>query len=211
MNKRIPMAIISLVLALTVSLLAIGQQTPHQKSTMSMNEMMEQCKKHCEATSTSLDSLSKQLDDAKESNDLTKMRAALENAQRMTAEMKNHMNMCMNMMSMMGNMTRHTQPRVAASGANRKESQTARIAVTKNGFEPATISLRPNVPAEVTIIRQTDQTCAKSVVIPEYQINQDLPLNKPVIVRFTPSKTGEFGFACGMNMLKGKVVVRENG
>ena len=38
---------------------------------------------------------------------------------------------------------------------------------------------------------------------------RELPLNKPVDVEFTPTKTGEFGFACGMNMLKGKLVVQE--
>jgi len=28
-------------------------------------------------------------------------------------------------------------------------------------------------------------------------------------VEFTPTKTGEFAFACGMNMLKGKLLVQE--
>ena len=77
--------------------------------------------------------------------------------------------------------------------AQRQTQQTMRIAITTNGFEPASINLKPNVPAKVTFIRQTDQTCAKSVVIPEYKINQELPLNKPIVVTFTPTKTGEFG------------------
>jgi len=35
-----------------------------------------------------------------------------------------------------------------------------------------------------------------------------LPLNQAVDVEFTPTKGGEIAFACGMNMLKGVVVVQ---
>jgi plastocyanin domain-containing protein len=35
-----------------------------------------------------------------------------------------------------------------------------------------------------------------------------LPLNEPVVVEFTPRSAGEIGFVCGMNMLRGTVVVQ---
>lgn len=88
-------------------------------------------------------------------------------------------------------------------------NQTAKIAVTEKGFEPARVALEPDVPARVTFVRQTDKTCAMAVAIPEYKINRELPLNKPVVVEFTPTKAGEFTFTCGMNMLKGTLVVKE--
>jgi plastocyanin domain-containing protein len=87
--------------------------------------------------------------------------------------------------------------------------QTANVTITAKGFEPATISLKPNVPAKVTFLRQTNDTCATSVVIPEYKIKKDLPLNQPVVVEFKPVKTGDFSFTCGMYMVKGKLVVQE--
>jgi plastocyanin domain-containing protein len=46
------------------------------------------------------------------------------------------------------------------------------------------------------------------VVIPAFHIKRAVPLNEPVVVEFTPDKTGEFGFACRMGMLRGKFVVR---
>jgi len=55
-------------------------------------------------------------------------------------------------------------------------------------------------------VRKTDETCAKEVVIKDYSINRKLPLNEPVTVEFTPRK-GEFAFACGMDMIKGKLIV----
>jgi plastocyanin domain-containing protein len=33
-------------------------------------------------------------------------------------------------------------------------------------------------------------------------------LNEPVAIEFTPAKTGEIAFACGMNMLHGTVLVQ---
>ena len=85
--------------------------------------------------------------------------------------------------------------------------QTAKVTVNEQGFQPGSLTLKPDVPAEITFVRTTDGTCATSVVIPDYKIKQDLPLNKPVVVSFTPKK-GTFGFACGMNMFQGKLVVQ---
>jgi plastocyanin domain-containing protein len=93
-----------------------------------------------------------------------------------------------------------------AEAAQQNDAQTATIEVTGKGFEPSSLKLKAGVPARVTFVRKTDETCAKEVVIKEYNINRKLPLNEPVTVEFTPRK-GEFTFACGMNMLKGKLIV----
>ena len=85
-------------------------------------------------------------------------------------------------------------------------AQTATVEITSKGFEPDSLKLKVGVPAKVTFVRKTDQTCAKEVVIKEYGIERKLPLNEPVTVEFTPRK-GEFSFACGMNMIKGKLIV----
>ena len=86
--------------------------------------------------------------------------------------------------------------------------QTANVRVNDSGFSPATVSLKAGVPARVTFTRTSKDTCATSVVIPEYKVKKDLPLGKPVVVSFTPKKAGTYSFACGMNMVKGSVVVR---
>ena len=97
-------------------------------------------------------------------------------------------------------------PESAAESSLQNDAQTATVEVTGNGFEPSSLKLKVGVPAKVTFVRKTDETCAKEVVIKEYGIERKLPLNEPVTVEFTPRK-GEFSFACGMNMIKGKLVV----
>ena len=89
-------------------------------------------------------------------------------------------------------------------------TQTAKVVITKDGFEPGSITLKPNVPAKITFLRTTNDTCATSIVINEYKIKKDLPLNEPVVIDIKPTKSGEFSFTCGMFMLKGKLVVTEN-
>jgi plastocyanin len=85
--------------------------------------------------------------------------------------------------------------------------QTAKVVVGEQGFEPATFTLRAGAPARVTFVRTSDKTCATEVVFPSLDLKRALPLNTPVDIDFTPEKTGDIAFACGMNMLKGRVVV----
>lgn len=93
--------------------------------------------------------------------------------------------------------------------AKRKPSlQTARVLITEQGYSRTSIILRRGVPTRITFLRQTDTTCAKEIVITEYGINRALPLNTPIAVTFTPRRSGEFGFTCGMNMHRGKLIVQ---
>jgi cobalt-zinc-cadmium efflux system membrane fusion protein len=86
-------------------------------------------------------------------------------------------------------------------------AQSAKVVVNEQGFEPAKVSLRAGMPARITFVRTTEKTCGTEVVFPSLNIKRALALNQPVQIEFTPSTTGEIAFACGMNMLKGVVVV----
>jgi membrane fusion protein, heavy metal efflux system len=101
--------------------------------------------------------------------------------------------------------------RSAASSTDRHTQggvQTAKIVLNEQGFEPAKVTLRAGTPAQVTFVRTTDKTCGTEVVFPTLNIKRALPLNDPVAIEFTPEKTGGISFACGMNMLRGFVVVQ---
>lgn len=95
---------------ITVSAIA---QTPSQQNPqaptqrgqmMSMGDMMKGCREHCQMSMKSMDGLAKTVADAKTSNDSAKMRAALQQVEKPLADMRQHMTMCMNMMSMMEKM-----------------------------------------------------------------------------------------------------------
>ena len=80
--------------------------------------------------------------------------------------------------------------------------------MNEQGYEPAKVTLRAGVPARLTFLRTTDKTCGTEVVFPSLSIKRALPLNESVAIEFTPAKSGDIAFACGMNMLHGTVVVR---
>jgi plastocyanin domain-containing protein len=83
------------------------------------------------------------------------------------------------------------------------------MAVTEKGFEPAAVTVKKGEPVTLVITRKTDATCAKEIVIDEHKVNTKLPLNKPVTVTFTPSKSGQLKYGCAMNKMVGGVLTVE--
>ncbi|HXH24820.1 MAG TPA: efflux RND transporter periplasmic adaptor subunit [Vicinamibacterales bacterium] len=96
----------------------------------------------------------------------------------------------------------------ASSASDTANVQSAKIVVNEQGFEPAKVALRAGTPARLTFVRTTGKTCGTEVVFPSLNIKRALPLNEPVVIEFTPAKSGEVAFACGMNMFRGTVVVQ---
>lgn len=81
------------------------------------------------------------------------------------------------------------------------------IGVDAAGFSPSRVSLRQGETVALRFTRIAEG-CASEVLIPEIELRRTLPLKQPVDIRFTASRTGEFAFTCGMNMLRGTLVVQ---
>lgn len=86
--------------------------------------------------------------------------------------------------------------------------QNATIVVGEQGFEPAKVAVRAGSPTRLTFVRTTENTCGTEVIFPSLNIKRALPLNDPTVIEFTPAKAQEITFTCGMNMLRGAVVVQ---
>ncbi len=81
------------------------------------------------------------------------------------------------------------------------------IEITQAGLVPATVTVPASQPVDLVFIRRVEETCGTDLVIPELGITRQLPLGTPVTVRLPPHEPGEVTFACGMNMLKGTIIV----
>jgi plastocyanin len=99
------------------------------------------------------------------------------------------------------------KPASASDRSSNEAAQSAKVVVNEQGYEPAKVTLRAGTPARITFIRTSDKTCGTEVVFPSLNIKRALPLNEPVVIEFTPAKSGDIAFACGMNMLKGVIIV----
>ena len=84
-----------------------------------------------------------------------------------------------------------------------------RVKITvKGGYTPDVIVVKKGVPVELDFYRDEASACTEQVVFPDFRISRRLPAFETTPVRFTPDREGEFTFACGMNMVRGKLVVR---
>lgn len=81
----------------------------------------------------------------------------------------------------------------------------------RGGYSPNIIQVRQGIPVEIEFDRQETGDCSSRVVFPDLHLSAALPAHQRTIVRFTPEQTGSFGFACGMNMIHGTLVVTPNG
>jgi thiol-disulfide isomerase/thioredoxin len=86
--------------------------------------------------------------------------------------------------------------------------QRATIIVDREGYRPTNVRLRRGVRVRLIFIRKAAEGCGTEIVIPAYGINRPLPLNVPVLVSFTPNKSGRFKLTCGMDMFRGALIVK---
>ncbi|MFI7061732.1 heavy metal translocating P-type ATPase [Kribbella sp. NPDC050124] len=90
----------------------------------------------------------------------------------------------------------------------RMDAGVQRVEVTvRGGYRPDVIRLRQGVPVEMVFDRQESGECTSRVVFPELQVGAALPAYERTAVRLTPRAAGTFGFACGMNMIHGRLIV----
>jgi plastocyanin domain-containing protein len=84
--------------------------------------------------------------------------------------------------------------------------QDVRITV-KGGYTPDTIVVQAGQPVRLQFYRDETADCSERIVFEDFGIDTALPAFQTTTVEFTPPDAGEFRFRCGMNMLKGLLVV----
>jgi Cu+-exporting ATPase len=77
----------------------------------------------------------------------------------------------------------------------------------KGGYSPDLVRVRQGVPLRIVFDRQESGECTSRVVFPDFALNRSLSAYGQTAVELLPDRPGEFGFACGMNMIHGKLIV----
>jgi plastocyanin domain-containing protein len=78
----------------------------------------------------------------------------------------------------------------------------------KGGYQPAAIEVKAGRPLRLNFTRREASMCGEEVVLPEFGKRAHLPENTPVGIEIVPQQPGEYEFTCGMNMYKGRLIVR---
>src|SRR5450759_503113 len=77
----------------------------------------------------------------------------------------------------------------------------------KGGYSPDLVRVRQGVPLRIVFARQESGECRSRVVFPVFALNTSLSYYGQTTVELRPDRAGEFGFACGMDMSHGKLIV----
>jgi plastocyanin domain-containing protein len=81
----------------------------------------------------------------------------------------------------------------------------------KGGYSPDVIVVEEGRPVRLDFYRDETASCSEQVVFGDFGIARDLPAFRTTPIEFTPEEPGEYTFTCGMNMLRGKLVVEPAG
>lgn len=73
------------------------------------------------------------------------------------------------------------------------------------GYEPRQVVVKAGHPVQLIFFRSDPSSCLEKVLLPDFRIAADLPLNQATAIEFTPGKPGEYPFTCGMNRFRGVV------
>ena len=95
---------------------------------------------------------------------------------------------------------------VPVSTAVSEDVQIIRMDQLGRGYSPSQFTVKVNRPVRWIITSKSPYSCAASIVAPEFKIEQDLQAGENII-EFTPTKVGQFSFACVMGMYRGKITV----
>ena len=96
--------------------------------------------------------------------------------------------------------------RVAVEAVEQAGVQEVRV-VVRGGYSPDVIRARTGLPLRIVFDRQEDGDCSSRVVFADLSLSRFLAPFAQTTVEFTPTSAGAYGFACGMNMIHGTVLV----
>ena len=94
-----------------------------------------------------------------------------------------------------------------AGRAERKGAIQEVLVRVQGGYSPNVIHSEQGVPLRLVFDRQETGECSSRVVFPDFGVSASLPAFASTTVELMPAHVGTFGFACGMNMLHGTLVV----
>lgn len=80
--------------------------------------------------------------------------------------------------------------------------------VVNGGYVPDEVVVPAGTPLRLVFHRHDSSACSEQVVFPAFGVRADLPQHRDVVVELPPAEPGEYGFECGMGMLRGRLVVR---
>jgi plastocyanin domain-containing protein len=90
-------------------------------------------------------------------------------------------------------------------------SEASITVVVNNGiYEPSRIKILADKKTTLQFLRKDGSPCASTVLFPEFEISEELPLEVNKQVDLPPMSSGEYLFHCPMKMYTGVLIVEKD-
>lgn len=80
--------------------------------------------------------------------------------------------------------------------------------IAEGGYSPEIISVPVDKTTKLNFLRKDATDCMGEVILSDFKIRKDLPINQKVTVEIKPEKPGEYVYTCSMNMYHGKIIAK---
>lgn len=94
-------------------------------------------------------------------------------------------------------------PTGKVAGVSTSGKQQVEVQVYSNGYSASAQTIKAGVPVSLKLVSNNVFSCARSFVIPEYNISKVLPSTGETTLEFTPTRKGRLAFSCSMGMYTG--------
>ena len=85
--------------------------------------------------------------------------------------------------------------------------QIIEILVKDGIYQPSKFKIAANQSVKLKIFRHDASGCADTIVFPDFNISEDLPLDQSKTITLPPISQGEYSFHCPMMMYQGTLIV----
>ena len=111
-----------------------------------------------------------------------------------------------------------TKSGATKTAANTTSSTRSSVAIPANaqritvslpdGYKNGAAKIQAGKPVAITFKLTSNAGCGNTITVPAAKWSETLEVGQSATVVYTPTKSGALGFACGMNMMKGSIVVQ---
>lgn len=83
-----------------------------------------------------------------------------------------------------------------------------KVVVNDGVYSPSRIKVAAGVETSIEFYRQDGSPCASTVIFPDFEVSEELPLNENKAIKLPAMPKGEYEFHCPMKMYKGTLIVQ---
>ena len=81
------------------------------------------------------------------------------------------------------------------------------VTVKDGTYQPSRLKLPSGQPVSIQFLRKDASPCAGTVLFPDFNISEELPLDKNKSIHLPAMTKGEYAFHCQMQMYRGTLLV----